>query len=1472
MKSNDLKNDYLLIISRALISLILFFGASVAGALNEGSQTYTLDGILYQKGTTTPLLDSAALLKIQIISPDGNCLLYEESQTVDTSTTKGYFNIQVGSALANTKRTVNDPGLTMAQIFQNTLAVSATSVPSRTCSGNSYTPSAGQSRYFRITVTPSLTTVADVLTPDIVLDSVPQAIVAQSIQGLERADLLHRSTAVGVSLDQTNLEALFTGSSYTNLQSILSGNFMRVGTSGATLPSYASTPSGVSAGQMWYDSTTNQVKYQSNSGVQTIGTSSGGISSLTVAAALSVNGTVAGTVSSGTVTLDLANTGVSTGTYALVTVDTKGRVTAGAVSLTEAELPVISTVGKVSGNAITSGTISGSTSMVTTGNLLTSGVVSGTTVNATTVVAGTISGSTVQGTTLSGSTVQASNLRIYNGIQYVQFTAQAMSSSYSMALPTADGISGQVMATNGSGILSWITPSSGIAGTISIGQGGTAATSFSASRIIASNSTGTAMVSFGCALNEVISFDVSGMAQCSSIGSIAGSGLIANGGNTTGAAVSIGTNDNYALQLKASNAVAMTISTNGNVGIGTESPSAKFDINNSAVNTTSAILARGVNDSNFQFLVKSGSSGSAAGTVQGVIGLDYPAGSNYDIAAIKFLRGGGAADGSLAFYTYNNERVRIDASGNLGIGTTSPATALDVSGVLTARGLSSAPSVAASNTGRIYYDYSTNKFKVSQNSEAYVDLIPAGGAGDLLNGGNTTGLAVTVGTNDAQPLNLEVNNTTAMTISQSGNVGIGTTNPGYSLDIKGNTGSGAVMQIDGTNQVGGARWQFLSTSGGASQGQGKFVLRNSSGPDVMTVTGVGNVGFGTTGPTSILHTVASGAKTAAYTGNYLSNTATSSTASINKIGLDVQSTGSWTGASAVNTGLNVTVSGGTTNYSATFQGGNVGIGTTAPTELLDVNGGIRLGTTSGSNAGTIRWDGTNFSGYNGSAWVNFVPDPPASGACDTVSTYSTAGTYAYTVPASFGTITVRLWGAGGGGGGSHSSGAGTTGATGGNSTISSLGLFASGGSGGAPGSNTPVLGTGGAGGAAAGGATNTTGNAGSAATSSGSGAGGTAPNGGAGGASQGSATTSGLAGSSPGGGGSGARSSSTIAGGGAGSGGYVEKTFTSATLNPGTAISDIVVGASGAGGSGANSGGAGGTGRVSITCASAGAPVTNDRGVLFMNGGTYSTATNFVYDSSGRVGVGTSTPTVSLDMGSNTDGIRMPSGTTAQQITCNSGAAGTMRYNTQTTFMEYCDGSSWNALPKIQPASPPTTPSGGGYFVVTQSTYTGNLGGLAGANAACLTELTTYTNWAGYADANSRGLLNSSKVKAYLCDNSSCNQGVPLATYAYGAVGFPGVGGGTMTVDSSGYGPNDSTSWAAANRFGSAYLIWTGRYSTSATAWSGAAAGFNCSSWSTAGAGSNGEIGYASNTDKTRWYGGISTCDIPRNLVCFVNP
>ncbi len=58
--------------------------------------------------------------------------------------------------------------------------------------------------------------------------------------------------------------------------------------------------------------------------------------------------------------------------------------------------------------------------------------------------------------------------------------------------------------------------------------------------------------------------------------------------------------------------------------------------------------------------------------------------------------------------------------------------------------------------------------------------------------------------------------------------------------------------------------------------------------------------------------------------------------------------------------------------------GNIGIGLTAPAERLHINGGIRIGTSTGNGAGTIRYTGSDFEGRIGSSWVSLSGGGSAS--------------------------------------------------------------------------------------------------------------------------------------------------------------------------------------------------------------------------------------------------------------------------------------------------------------------------------------------------------------------------------------------------------------------------------------------------------------------------------------------------------------
>ncbi|MGE3757861.1 MAG: beta strand repeat-containing protein, partial [Pseudobdellovibrionaceae bacterium] len=147
-------------------------------------------------------------------------------------------------------------------------------------------------------------------------------------------------------------------------------------------------------------------------------------------------------------------------------------------------------------------------------------------------------------------------------------------------------------------------------------------------------------------------------------------GAVVNGGNTLAATLTIGTNDAQSLAFETNNATAITILNGGNVGIGTTNPSDNLQVvgtdNDIAQFKSSATdFSRiGVNvptDSDAQISFQEND------TTKWSIGND---GSDSD----KFkIRTGFGAFGTAA------DKFTIDASGNIGVGTTSPAAKLDIS-------------------------------------------------------------------------------------------------------------------------------------------------------------------------------------------------------------------------------------------------------------------------------------------------------------------------------------------------------------------------------------------------------------------------------------------------------------------------------------------------------------------------------------------------------------------------------------------------------------------------------------------------------------------------------------------------------------------------------------------------------------------------------------------------------------------------
>lgn len=208
--------------------------------------------------------------------------------------------------------------------------------------------------------------------------------------------------------------------------------------------------------------------------------------------------------------------------------------------------------------------------------------------------------------------------------------------------------------------------------------------------------------------------------------------------------------------------------------------------------------------------------------------------------------------------------------------------------------------------------------------------------------------------------------------------------------------------------------------------------------------------------------------------------------------------------------------------------------------------------------------------------------------------------------------------------------------------------------------------------------------------------------------------------------------------------------------------------------------------------------------------------------------------------------------------------AGQLSYSGDYNLL-FCNGANWVRTVNLTH----------GYFVMTSNSMNGNLGGLSGADATCLTNLNAQP-WLGKSDAQSRGLLTASKVKAFLCDNTTCNNANASTTYRFARAGSATVGGASFTTNASGLGPNNSGRWSGATYFNNTLLYWTNRdqLPSDNVTWAGTSAGASntCLNWTTGSSATSGNFGSADFTNANRWYTTGQTCNVNLRLVCFVHP
>ncbi len=133
-----------------------------------------------------------------------------------------------------------------------------------------------------------------------------------------------------------------------------------------------------------------------------------------------------------------------------------------------------------------------------------------------------------------------------SGSNFTSFKAQAQATDVAYTLPAADGTSGQVLSTNGSGLLSWATAAGGASG-----PAGGDLTGTYPNPVIAANAVTSAKIADGTITNADISAAAAiAYSKLNLTGSIVGSDIAAGTFTTTNAHHAIGNNDNTARELR----------------------------------------------------------------------------------------------------------------------------------------------------------------------------------------------------------------------------------------------------------------------------------------------------------------------------------------------------------------------------------------------------------------------------------------------------------------------------------------------------------------------------------------------------------------------------------------------------------------------------------------------------------------------------------------------------------------------------------------------------------------------------------------------------------------------------------------------------------------------------------------------------------------------------------------------------------
>jgi hypothetical protein len=362
--------------------------------------------------------------------------------------------------------------------------------------------------------------------------------------------------------------------------------------------------------------------------------------------------------------------------------------------------------------------------------------------------------------------------------------------------------------------------------------------------------------------------------------------------------------DAASIVLGTASAERMRITSTGSVGIGTSSPAVLLDV---------------LGDSLIQRLRSTTSTAAylrfdGTGTSFPYVGLLGGIGTfgNTDASPIRFM-------------TNSAERMRIDSSGNVLVGTTTADAAVTVyKSADSLDGVSIRQNSAGSSAGA--------RLKFGNNSDTRdAEIVLTGSGNSSYAGARTLNFVSNIG-----GFGFYRSYTTpvaTMVLDSSGNVGIGTTSPTAKVQVDGGIGSTSgqvvtstalpaiTMYYDTSNDYGvtsslhnGTAWKpYVIRSAG-------MIFKTSFDVEAMRINSSGNVGIGTSSPATALHV--NGTTQLGGASQVLATYQDGSGISIEAF--DPSNTG---------TKKNIWIN---------SYGGNVGIGTTSPSEKLTVSGNIAL--------------------------------------------------------------------------------------------------------------------------------------------------------------------------------------------------------------------------------------------------------------------------------------------------------------------------------------------------------------------------------------------------------------------------------------------------------------------------------------------------------------------------------------------------